>query len=942
MSAAAKADGIDTGNQALLVSKLSPPLLRHVLDRPRLMRQSVLDEKSGLINICAGAGFGKTTLMAQIALAFTGNYVWYQIDHLDRDPAVFLRHLVAGIANTCGLDDSRAQARLSESTDFTQESASVIALIMEELRESSNTPLLICLDDLHVLDGVGYIQPFFDYLTQYFADGVSVIIASRSERDVNFGRLRSQGAVCELSECDLQFSYEELLDLMSSWNLDSTTATVEQVHKTTEGWAAGVVLTESYLRKGHDVPELFAHRRMQQDLYEYLAEEVLQSQSEEMRDFLMNAALVDPIDPAICRNALETPHSSRMLDLIERDNLFTTRLENSDSFRFHPLFREFLLERFRIEYGTETINHARVKYAEAFIQAGSERQAVEQLLLADRQKEAVALMEQIGEHMLDQAEYETLERWIESLDDSFLTISIKIMRAILQMKDGKYLQAIRGLAPVVDRQHSKNMQQMCKLKTTLAECLGEVGRSEEAIDLLLPLLKKKLKPKSRNDVLFRLSVLYWTTYDYDGIQACIEIADSHPGSACSEQWPTLMSIMISLRQGEFFKAYSLLAERLDVTKLNESQRNIRLNNMASSQMLMGNYPDAKLLAEQCIKRIEKQCENKLLPVVQDTLASIDIACGDKEAGKQKLRRVLAEITKGQRNRNDQDAVMICHLGTLARRQGDYISALELHEKCLSLAESMNEVYEACIGRVNIAADLVRLSRFDEANELFFVAMKEARKHRLLYVQTHVDFHRAWAAHALEETNEILENISSTLSRAKKYHHNHFILQEGLISLPLFSFALKNRIEPGYVFTILERMGEKSLNIIEPFLNHSDPIIRENITVHLMKIGGTGSLTLLRRMRYDEDDKVRDLVRSSLTQLRRDLKSPSGLLTAREFEVLRWVSTGQSNKQIASELFISERTVKTHVARIFRKLGFINRLDAALFYRQFEKNTTFDD
>jgi DNA-binding NarL/FixJ family response regulator len=74
----------------------------------------------------------------------------------------------------------------------------------------------------------------------------------------------------------------------------------------------------------------------------------------------------------------------------------------------------------------------------------------------------------------------------------------------------------------------------------------------------------------------------------------------------------------------------------------------------------------------------------------------------------------------------------------------------------------------------------------------------------------------------------------------------------------------------------------------------------------------------------------DALRPMIAEMAATANERSGVdLTAREIEILKHVVAGKSNPQIAEELFLSRRTVSTHVEHILRKLGAANRVDAVV-------------
>ncbi|MHB8160143.1 MAG: LuxR C-terminal-related transcriptional regulator [Thermoleophilia bacterium] len=929
----------------LLASKLRPPRLRKVLARSRLLSRAELGAGLKLVNICAGPGFGKTTLMAQIAQSFEGHSVWYQVDNLDCDTSVFIRHLVSGVTHACDLNAVRTNSRINETSDFIREGENILAILLDELGQHTQKPLLICFDDFHLFDKASQAPRLVDYLVQNLPENLSMIIASRAAPTLALGRLRAQGAVCDFGEKDLKFSLDELSGLLAQWKIDSSASVLHLAHKSTEGWAAGLVLTESYLRSGNEAPHLFKKRHMQQAVYEYLAEEVLNKQNAETRELLLHMALIDPVDPTVCRTALDTESAESVLAKAEQNNLFTTRLDDANLYRFHPLFREFLLSQLTLEIGIKAVNRRREIFAEAFRSVGKDHYAIEQYLESGNYKKAIALIEIQAEEMVKKAEYETLGRWLDSLNLKELPVNIKIYQAIILMSMGKFHKASKILREVQSCLTVKDIQRLCKARIAYSECLCELGKSDQAIDILNALLEFSMPPELRLEVLHQLGNCYWVTFNDEGLNACCEMASQ---IECDQDTPLAGGLkfalsMKSLRQGNFSKAYHLLTEYTDDEELTESQKNIRMNNIASCLMMMGRYSDARALVEKCKERIEGQGEIKLLPTVLDTLGCLLIAEGVIDRGKNMLNLALEKLQDIERNRSDLSAGILCHLGTLARRSGDYEKAFEFHSKSVSISNSLSELYEVAMGTANMAADMIRQLRFAEAEKYFEKAENAAKKHNLQYVQTFVDFSRAWSSHLLNEKEGECKYITSALKRAKKFHHNHFMIQEGRVSLPLFSTALENGIEVDYVFKVLVKIGEDTLPLIEKFICHNDPLMRKKAAFSIDKIGSSGALALLRRMRYDSDEQIQRFVNKSLIRLRGNLNSHLEILTPRESEVLKSLAEGLSNVQLAERLFISERTVKTHIANIFRKLGFTKRLDAALYYRQLEeKSTTLQD
>lgn len=918
----------------MLPGKLNPPRLRYVSERPRLLRLATPAERQKLVLICAGAGFGKTTLMAQLARYYPGRYVWYQIDNLDRDPAVFLRHLIMGVSHACEGVGERSTARLAESSNAGEEGASVLAVLAEELKDKLETPLAICFDDFHFFDGVDFAAPLVDSLITDLPHQCTVYINSRTVPALQMGRMRSQGTVLELGAEDLQFSLDELKELMSdTWNLQVDEETFSQLHKNTEGWPAGLVLMEEHLRSGNEVPEIICGTKIRRKVYEYLAEEVLNRQSEDLQRLLETSALINPVDPAICQTALGFTDAPALLSTAEKMNLFTSRLGDSDLYRYHPLFREFLLARLREKLSSSEVEDLRSHLGAAFEAAGNVKKAVEQYLKSGKHDKAIPLMEDLGEEMLNNGEYITLERWFSHFEGP-LPQALEIYRGRLLLLAGKPYEALNRLRAVKERLDSSEINSICETSAAISECFCMLGERQEGISEIVPMLKLRLPAEVRFNLLHRLSSCYWDSKDLKGIKFCVREAKKIAQETSSPSLLCKVQAMIAgdcLKNGEFPEAERLLSSVAN-SDIEAASKNLYLNNLASCKMMLGKYEIANKLSDQCMTTIKQQREEKWLPLVYDTYGCSLVALGDWQRGEKYVKKAISLIDEKGLNRAESCAAK-CHLGTFARRRGEYNSAIDIHSESLNIASESMAYYDTAMITINLGADLSRAERYQEAEAKFVEATELSKERNFKYALTHIDFHRAWLFHQKGNSDLEIEYLSCALKRANKYQHNHFIIQEGQIALPLFATAIANKIETAYVMWVLERLGSSALSVIEMLISSDEKDVRARCAKLLTTINNPKAISLARKLMRDADREVRGLAQSAMNILRDQIDELDEVLTKRETQIIEMISAGLSNSQIASQLFISERTVKTHVTNIFRKLGLKSRLEAALYFQK---------
>ncbi len=386
----------------LLQSKLlAPPLRADVVARARLLSHFNINDTLKLILVSAPAGFGKTTAVNDCLVKNEAiNTAWISLDSDDNDEKRFLQQFVTAIAAKTSIgEDSLAVLEAAQSLEADE----VLAPLLNEAT-TLDKAICIILDDYHLINNER-IHEAINFLLEYAPPSIKLCIISRSDPPLKLAQLRINAQLSELRGNDLRFSAEETANfLTNTTNLELPPELSKELSQRAEGWAVGLqvmALSLSSMTEGSDqerfLKDLNSNNRF---LLDYMLDEVLVRQTEEVQSFLLKTSLVDSFNTSLCE-AILSPDDiscspSDMIELLEKANLFISPLDSDRQwFRYHQLFKDVLAHRFATLHPSE-LQTLRQSAALWYEQNGEYTEALQQLLKANSLDAAAELISRIG------------------------------------------------------------------------------------------------------------------------------------------------------------------------------------------------------------------------------------------------------------------------------------------------------------------------------------------------------------------------------------------------------------------------------------------------------------------------------------------------------------------------------------------------------------------
>ena len=441
----------------LLATKLHVPRPRpDLVPRPRLAER--LDEglARGLILICAPAGYGKTVLLADWARRGQQPVAWLSLDVGDNDPARFWRHGVAALDQARPGLAGRVGPLFGPPAPSSYEGL-VTALINELAAEPDAGQALLVLDDYHLIDSET-VHTSLGFLLEHRPPGLRLVLASRSDPPLALARLRGRGRLAELRAAELRFTADEAAALLRQTAAGTGAAlpdtAVAALAARTEGWAAGLQLAALSLLGQPDAARFVAeftgsHRYV----LDFLTEEVLEHQSEQVRTFLLQTSVLERLSGPLCDAVTGRPGGQELLEQVERAGLFLVPLDEVRGWwRYHHLFADLLRVRLQEEQpglAARLHRNAAAWYAER----GLADDAIRHAVAAGEMTWAARLIEQDFDMVYNvRGEGATIQRWFSALPADLVQSRPRLLlvQALLMATSGR-LDAVDALLDAAER-----------------------------------------------------------------------------------------------------------------------------------------------------------------------------------------------------------------------------------------------------------------------------------------------------------------------------------------------------------------------------------------------------------------------------------------------------------------------------------------------------------
>ena len=308
--------------------------VKYTIPRPRnepLRRQRLVDFLYDNIDhplqlVCAPAGYGKTTLLADFAEDTELPLCWYGVDEQDTDPRFFLQHLAEAVTSKFPSTERPVDAAAAPLAEPGAGWQRVVNHLVDWIEERVPEYFVLAIDDFHIAAQNAAAIEALDHLVARLPDNCRLIVSTREIPQLeSLPKLISQRKVAGLGAVELRFTPPEIRELLTThFDLEITVEEAHRLADESEGWITSILLTTHSLWKGL-LSDVIVDRGRNTLLFEYIASEVFTQQGPEIQRFLLSTSVCDKYDVKLAET-LAGPGAGDTLEVVESKKPFRDSL----------------------------------------------------------------------------------------------------------------------------------------------------------------------------------------------------------------------------------------------------------------------------------------------------------------------------------------------------------------------------------------------------------------------------------------------------------------------------------------------------------------------------------------------------------------------------------------------------------------------------------------
>jgi LuxR family maltose regulon positive regulatory protein len=876
--------------------------------RPELVRRPLLVERLGkglngkLILISAPAGFGKTTLLSEFVTLYQLQVGWLSLDETDNDPIQFWSYLISACRSFKG--DIGEPVRELFETQQTLPDDSIPTILINDFI-LYDQPIILLLDDYHTILNPS-IHKGLQFLLDHLPDNVHIILSTRSDPAWPLARLRASGQLVEIRADDLRFTTEEATQFLNrTMGLNLSATDVVALEARTEGWAAGLQLAALSLQGRTDIPS-FVKAFTGSHLYvaEYLAEEVLQRQPEDIRSFLLKTSFLKRMNNELCEAVTGCLDGESMLRALLHGNTFLVPLDNEGHwFRYHHLFAELLQSHLRQTYSHEEIAALYLCAVEWFHNHQFSNEAVQHALAAKNYEKAAELIDEYGQEMFYSEKHHVLINWMDTLPCENLQshprlqiyrLLIDLLTGTLDMSEHTLIEKETLIKSLPRSTENDRLRRSALVNLAMLFAFQNTTKAFQIAEQALAEI-----PDSDLDLRAFIYSVFYRTYGTLG-----DIEKSASAYRESFRLAELTGQYVMISNTTKIRTFDLCQYgRLDEAA-EYCQRIIDVGTQRKTKVF---YPGpcyvglAGIHLERNELRKAEEYLNIGLEMCQQG-ATYGLFTGYVQKirllqAKGELEEALKQLEWLEQNFQRREFTFMSQKVSLLLAAGELSTATKMVPYLIEILGASQyaqhlplvaaEVFKLCLARIYIATGQMKKA-FELLDEIQETVEPGGRLGRLMEVY----LLRALAIHKQEP--------ASIAETAVEY----------------LELALNLAIDPGFMMLFLEE-GQTLVPLLAAVVDHgpANRLVKQYASRLMQAFAQKGRVT----------DLQQSATESQLVEQ----------LTPRELEVLKLIAAGDSNQQIADKLVITVRTVKKHTGNIYGKLEVSSRIQAASRARELD-------